>query len=212
VTGPGAGLTAVPGVNGLSQNGVRGDLPRVAPGAGPGEGHGRGEGMAAGETEVPAADDGGAALVVRHRAHRFPGRRFEVKALFDDSEASAVRAAAALAGLTPSGYVAASAVTAARPASNAAVGNAAVGNAAASNAAVGSLVVGVDRAVLAELLAARTAVRRYAVNVNQAVVLLRTAGGGEPVWLRSATAGCDRAVQHLDEVTLRLAAHLALGR
>lgn len=153
--------------------------------------------MAGGETEVPAADDGGAALVVRHRAHRFPGRRFEVKALFDDSEATAVGAAAALAGLTPSGYVAATAVTAARP---------------ASNAAVGSPVVVGDRAVLAELLAARTAVRRYAVNVNQAVVLLRTAGGGEPVWLRSAAAGCDRAVQHLDELTLRLAAHLAPRR
>ncbi len=111
--------------------------------------------MAAGETEVPAADDGGAAaLVVRHRVHRFPGRRFEVKALFDDSEATAVRAAAALAGLTPSGYVAAAAVTAARPDRIAAVGSA--------------VVVGVDRAVLAELLAARTAVRRYAVNVNQA--------------------------------------------
>lgn len=78
--------------------------------------------MAGGETEVPAADDGGAALVVRHRAHRFPGRRFEVKALFDDSEATAVGAAAALAGLTPSGYVAAAAVTAARPSTNAAVG------------------------------------------------------------------------------------------
>jgi len=153
--------------------------------------------MADGETEVPAADDGGAALVVRHRAHRFPGRRFEVKALFDDSEATAVGAAAALAGLTPSGYVAATAVTAARP---------------ASNAAVGSPVVVGDRAVLAELLAARTAVRRYAVNVNQAVVLLRTAGGGEPVWLRSAAAGCDRAVQHLDELTLRLAPHLAPRR
>jgi len=153
--------------------------------------------MADGETEVPAADDGGAALVVRHRAHRFPGRRFEVKALFDDSEATAVRAAAALAGLTPSGYVATAAVSAARP---------------ATNAAVGSPVVVGDRAVLAELLAARTAVRRYAVNVNQAVVLLRTTGGGEPVWLRSAAAGCDRAVQHLDEVTLRLAAHLAPRR
>lgn len=151
--------------------------------------------MADGEAEVRAADDGGAALVVRHRAHRFPGRRFEVKALFDDSEATAVRAAAALAGLTPSGYVATAAVTAARPST--------------SHDPVGSPVVGVDRAVLAELLAARTAVRRYAVNVNQAVVLLRTAGGGEPVWLRSAAAGCDRAVQHLDELTLSLAAHVA---
>jgi len=154
--------------------------------------------MADGEAEVPASDDGGAALVVRHRAHRFPGRRFEVKALFDDSEATAVRAAAALAGLTPSGYVATAAVSAARPATNASVGS--------------PVVVGADRAVLAELLAARTAVRRYAVNVNQAVVLLRTTGGGEPVWLRSAAAGCDRAVQHLDELTLRLAAYLAPRR
>jgi len=154
--------------------------------------------VADGAGEVPAQDCGGAALVVRHRAHRFPGRRFEVKVLFDDSGAAAVRAAAALAGLTPSGYVAASAVAAASP--------------SPSPAAVGGAVVGVDRAVLAELLAARTAVRRYAVNVNQAVVLLRTTGGEEPVWLRSAAAGCDRAVEHLDEVALPLAAHLAPRR
>ncbi len=153
--------------------------------------------MADGEAEIPAADDGRAALLVRHRAHRFPGRRFEVKALFDDSEATAVRAAAALAGLTPSGYVAAAAVSAARP--------------AVAGDGIASAVVRVDRAVLAELLAARTAVRRYAINVNQAVVLLRTSSG-EPAWLRSAAAGCDRAVQHLDEVTLRLAAQLAPRR
>ena len=57
-----------------------------------------------------------------------------------------------------------------------------------------------DRKLLAELLQARLAVRRYAVNVNQGIAALHS-GAGAPVWLQQAAAGCDRAVDRLDELT-----------
>jgi hypothetical protein len=44
------------------------------------------------------------------------------------------------------------------------------------------------------------AVRRYAVNVNQGIAALHS-GAGAPVWLQRAAAGCDRAVDRLDELT-----------
>jgi hypothetical protein len=40
---------------------------------------------------------------VRDRTHRFPGRRHALKVLYDDLEVVSVRAAAQLAGLTPTG-------------------------------------------------------------------------------------------------------------
>ncbi len=40
---------------------------------------------------------------VRDRAHRFPGRRHALKVLYDDVEVASVRAAAQVAGLTPTG-------------------------------------------------------------------------------------------------------------
>jgi hypothetical protein len=57
-----------------------------------------------------------------------------------------------------------------------------------------------DRELLGELLQARLAVRRYAVNVNQGIAALH-AGDGAPVWLQRAAAGCDRCVGRLDELT-----------
>ena len=90
-----------------------------------------------------------------------------------------VAAAAARAGLTPSGYVAATAL--------------AVAAGSRPPDASG------DRELLAELLQARLAVRRYAVNVNQGIAALHS-GAGAPVWLQRAAAGCDRAVDRLDEL------------
>ena len=55
------------------------------------------------------------------------------------------------------------------------------------------------RAVLLELVAARTQVRRYGVNLNQAVAQLH-ATGEAPVWLERAAAGADRGVDRLDAV------------
>jgi len=64
-----------------------------------------------------------------------------------------------------------------------------------------------DRAVLAELLQARTALRRYGVNLNQAVAALNS-GAGAPVWLLQAVSGCARAAGRVDEVTVQLSRRL----
>ena len=129
---------------------------------------------------------------VRHRRHQFPGRSRAVKVLYDETEFAGVQTAALAAGLTPTGFVAAAGLTLADP--NA--GGRLVGSAA-----------DLDRAVLTELLAIRTALRRYGVNVNQGIAAVHS-GAGAPVWLRQAVAGCDRAVGRLDDVTLLLSHRL----
>jgi hypothetical protein len=118
--------------------------------------------------------------VARHRRHRFPARTESVRARYDRDELAVVAAAAARAGMTASGYVAATAL--------------AVAAGSRPPDASG------DRELLAELLQARLAVRRYAVNVNQGIAALHS-GAGAPVWLQRAAAGCDRAVDRLDELT-----------
>ena len=60
------------------------------------------------------------------------------------------------------------------------------------------------RMLLGELMAARTQVRRYGVNVNQAVAQLH-ATGEVPNWLERAAAGAERGVARLDEATLQVA-------
>ena len=134
---------------------------------------------------VAAAEEGVDVLVgvARHRRHRFPARTASVRARYDEGEMAVVAAAAARAGLTPSGYVAATAL--------------AVASSSRPPDASG------DRELLAELLQARLAVRRYAVNVNQGIAALHS-GAGAPVWLQRAAAGCDRAVDRLDELTTLL--------
>ena len=123
------------------------------------------------------------ALAVRHRTHRFPARTRTVKVRYDDQEYDAVAAAAARARLTPSGFLASCGLTiagAAPPPSQA-----------------------LDRELLTELMHSRTALRRYAVNLNQAVAALNS-GGQAPMWLQRVVAGADRAVRHNDEATLRI--------
>lgn len=134
--------------------------------------------------EVPGRGRGG---FVRERAHRFPGRRHALKVLYDDVEVASVRAAAQLAGLTPTGFVAAAGLSVAGS-----------GVAPASSA---------DRAVLAELLQARTALGRYGVNLNQAVAALHS-GAGAPVWLLQAVSGCARASERMDQATVALTRRL----
>jgi hypothetical protein len=124
---------------------------------------------------------------VRDRAHRFPGRRNALKVLYDDVEVASVRAAAQLAGLTPTGYVAAAGLTLSGS-----------GVAPASSA---------DRALLAELLQGRTALGRYGVNLNQAVAALNS-GVGAPVWLLQAVSGCARASERTDRATVVLSRRL----
>ena len=61
--------------------------------------------------------------------------------------------------------------------------------------------------MLEELVQARLALRRYGVNVNQAVAALNS-GGQVPVWLEQAVAGSDRAVARVDAATAVLTRRL----
>jgi hypothetical protein len=132
--------------------------------------------------DSPSRDDGGTA--VRHRRHRFPARTRVVKARYDEQEYAALAAAAERARLTPSGFLASAGVAAA-------------GHGPTPSQSV-------DRELLAELLSLRAAIRRYAVNVNQAVALMHSTGE-TPVWLSRAVAGAHRAVVSADAATQRVA-------
>ncbi len=124
---------------------------------------------------------------VRNRSHHFPGRKNALKVLYDDAEVATVRSAAGLAGLTPTGFVASAGLTLAG-----------AGVPPASS---------VDRAVLAELLQVRSTLRRYAVNLNQAVAAMNS-GAAAPVWSLQAIAGCARAADRVDELTVVLTRRL----
>jgi hypothetical protein len=147
-----------------------------------------------GERKISGGQDGDSSGVtaeagglVRHRQHRFPARDRVVKARYDEPEFTALAQAAARAGLTPSGFLALA-------------GLAAAGQGPAPSQTA-------DRELLAELLHLRTALRRYAVNVNQAVAVLHSTGVA-PVWLCRAVAGADRAVASADAATARLVRRL----
>jgi hypothetical protein len=133
--------------------------------------------------EPRAARDG----FVRDRQHRFPGRKNALKVLYDDVEVAAVRSAAEVAGLTPTGFVAAAGLTLAGAALPPALS--------------------ADRQLLAELLQTRTALSRYGSNLNQAVAAMHS-GAGAPVWLLQAVAGCARAADGVDALTANLARRL----
>ena len=137
-----------------------------------------------GEGEVAAGERG---AFVRDRVHRFPGRRHALKVLYDDVEVASVRAAAHLAGLTPTGYVAAAGLT---------LSGAGVAPATST-----------ERALLAELLQGRTALGRYGVNLNQAVAALNS-GVSAPVWLLQAVSGCARASERMDQASVVLSRRL----
>lgn len=122
--------------------------------------------------------------VVRHRRHRFPARDKVVKVRYDDRELAVLAAAADRAGLTIAGFLAGAGLSVA-------------GEGAPPSQAA-------DRELLAELLQLRLAIRRYAVNVNQAVAALHSTGDA-PVWLSRAVAGADRAVLSADAATRRVA-------
>jgi hypothetical protein len=123
----------------------------------------------------------------RDRAHLNPGRGRQLKLRYSEQEHSEVAQAAARAGLTPSGYAAEAALAAARstrPPASEPWGQA-----------------------LAEVMAARTQVRRFGVNVNQAVRALNTTGQA-PEALNRAVAVTDRAVARLDEAAQELVRRL----
>jgi len=136
---------------------------------------------------LPAEVVEGSVLRASHRRHRRPGRGRAVQVLYDDAELAAVAAAAARSGLTPSGYVASAALAAAEG-----------GEPPASVA---------GREALGELMAARTQVRRFAVNVNQAVAALHS-GAGVPPWLQAAVEGSTWAVRSVDAAAAAVARRL----
>jgi hypothetical protein len=112
------------------------------------------------------------------------GQTERVSPRFTPADRAEVDAAAASAGMSISRFCAEAALAAAR----------------GSSALLASAH---DREVLArllrQLLAARTEVNRFAVNVNQAVVRLHTAGEMPPELLRAVEL-TRRSVQRLDEV------------
>jgi hypothetical protein len=104
-----------------------------------------------------------------------------------EEEYAALVAGAGTAGLTPAGFATEAALAAAR------------GEGMPEHRAL--------RALLVELMAARTQVRRYGVNVNQAVTQLQ-ATGEAPGWLERAAGGADRAVARLEAGAAEVAAML----
>jgi hypothetical protein len=107
---------------------------------------------------------------------------------FDAAEFAAVLDAAQRSGLTPSGYaaeVAMAVATESRPPEG-----------------------DPFREALVELMQARTQVRRFAVDVNQAMSVLHTTGEA-PEWLACATDQTTQAVARLDTITAKLARRLA---
>lgn len=145
--------------------------------------------------------DDGAAPTGRHRLHRSPARGHAMKVLYGDDEWSLVVEAARAAGLRPSSYVATAALAQARGTLEPAEG----ADTPAGRASAG------DEQLLAELVQARMALRRYGVNVNQAVAALHSVGRA-PAWLEQAVAGAERAVDRVDEATVLVVRRLERGR
>jgi hypothetical protein len=117
------------------------------------------------------------------REHEGPRRSRRVSLRLDEVEHAAIAAAAQRTGLTPAGYAAEVALAHAlglRPPEEDSL-----------------------RQVLLELMQARMQVRRYAVNVNQAVRELN-ATGTSPRWLAQAVAMTTRAVARLDAAAVAL--------
>lgn len=160
----------------------------------PGHGHGPLDPAGSSDGADPAGSTNGENLAAgngaevrgsgRHRSHGRPSRERRVNLRLSDEEYEALAGAAATAGLTPAGFATEAALAAAR------------GGGMPEHRAL--------RALLVELMAARTQVRRYGLNVNRAVAQL-LATGEPPGWLERAAAGADRGVARLDEATGQVA-------
>ena len=147
-----------------------------------------------------------AVLLGRHRPHLFPARGHVVKVLYSEEERDAVERAAEVAGLRPSSYVAAAALRMAQGVL--AARDDVVQDGATEVRQVVAWSDRDDRELLAELIQARLALRRYGVNLNQAAAVLNS-GGDAPMWLEQAIAGGDRAVARVDTAAAALARRLS---
>lgn len=145
--------------------------------------HEEGQGAVAASGDCAGGEAEARSGVVRHRRHRFPARDRVVKVRYDDGEHAALAAAAERAGLTVAGFLAGAGLSVA-------------GQGPAPSQAA-------DRELLGELLRLRLAIRRYAVNLNQAVAALHSTGEA-PVWLSRAVAGAHQAVLSADAATRRV--------
>ncbi len=142
----------------------------------------------AGATEPPQVSsvEGADVLLVgvaRHRRHRFPARTESARARYDEGEMAVVAAAAARAGMTPSGYVAATAL------------------AVASDSLTAGCVGGPGAARRAAAGAAGGAPLRGERQPGHRRAALRRWGAGVAA---RAAASCDRAVAQVDELTALL--------
>lgn len=159
-------------------------------------------------TEQPGGDSGEERVLGRHRRHRSPARDHVVKVLYAPAERAAVEQAAGLAGLRPSSFVAWAAVAMAEQALGQPPGGSGGGPGGGPADPVEQVrSVNGDRELLAELIQARLALRRFGVNVNQAVAALHS-GASAPVWLEQAVAGGERAVARVDAAAAALARRL----
>jgi hypothetical protein len=136
-----------------------------------------------------------------------PGRRYRPRGTavrdhrltprFTDEELSAIRAAAEAAQMTLTGFCALAALAVARRQPGELGG---VGEAPAGAEELAEL--------QRELFAARTAVNRTGVNLNQAVAVLNSTGQ-PPVWLEHAVERVAKAVAVVDAVVGRIHRRLA---
>lgn len=130
----------------------------------------------------------------RHRRHRSPARQRALKVLYGEDEWLVVTQAAEFAGLRASSYVATSALAAAEQVVH---HETLAEQRTDRRGRATSATPTADRELLAELIQARLALRRFAVNVNQAAAVLNAIGRA-PAWLEQAVAGAARAVERID--------------
>jgi hypothetical protein len=119
----------------------------------------------------------------RDRDHLASGRRRRLFLRLDEDEYADIAEGARRAGLTPTGYAAEAALAAARG-----------GRAPRQEP---------WREALAELIAARTQVRRFGTNVNQAIRALNVTGEPPEALVRAVTV-TTIAVQRLDDAAAQL--------
>lgn len=113
----------------------------------------------------------------RHRQHRFPARPHALKVLYGEDEHAMIRHAAAIAGLRVSSYVAMAALAMAEQVQSERHGERPdEPSGAAERRRHAALTPHQDRELLAELIQARLALRRYAVNVNRSPLCSTVAG------------------------------------
>ena len=146
-------------------------------------------------TDPSNTDPSGASPAAPGRRYRPRGETVRDRRLtprFTDAELSAIRAAADAAQMTLTGFCALAALAVARRKPGE------LGRAGEAPAGVEELAE-----MQRELFAARNAVNRTGVNLNQAVAALNSTGQ-PPVWLEHAVSRVANAVREVDTVVARI--------